>query len=72
MEVVKKFPKVEQSKVSPTAVFSTDLGLDSLDAVELVMELEEEFKIEINDQDADKITSVKDAIEHISKNADAR
>lgn len=66
IDVVKKFPKIDESKVSDTAVFSKDLGLDSLDTVELVMNIEEEFNIEINDQDADKITSVKDAIDYIA------
>lgn len=47
IQVVKKFPKVDESKVTATATFTQDLGLDSLDVVELVMELEEEFHIVI-------------------------
>jgi NADH dehydrogenase (ubiquinone) 1 alpha/beta subcomplex 1 len=47
-------------------------GLDSLDVVELVMELEEEFHIEISDQDADRITSVKDAIDFLAKHPQAK
>ena len=64
--VVKNFDKVEPSKVSPTCKFADDLGLDSLDAVEVVMAIEDEFAIEIPDAEADKIASVSDAIEYIS------
>ena len=52
--------------MSPTAVFQKDLGLDSLDTVELVMALEEEFAVEIPDSEADKIASCADAIGYIS------
>ncbi|CAA6654113.1 unnamed protein product [Spirodela intermedia] len=52
--VVKNFQKVDPAKVTPNAHFSDDLGLDSLDAVEVVMALEEEFGFEIPDSDADK------------------
>jgi len=72
IQVVKKFPKVDESKVTPTATFTQDLGLDSLDVVELVMELEEEFHIEISDQDADRIASIKDAIEFLAKHPQAK
>ncbi|KAK3259486.1 Acyl carrier protein 2, mitochondrial [Cymbomonas tetramitiformis] len=65
LEVVKKFEKVDPAKVSPTASFSGDLGLDSLDEVEVVMAFEEEFVIEIPDAEADKITSCADAIDYI-------
>jgi acyl carrier protein len=51
MESVKRFPKVDAKKVSASASFSNDLGLDSLDQVELVMALEDEFKVEIPDAD---------------------
>ena len=64
--VVKNFDKVEPSKVSPTCKFADDLGLDSLDAVEVVMAIEDEFAIEIPDAEVDKIASVSDAIEYIS------
>ncbi|KAK4779847.1 hypothetical protein SAY87_015953 [Trapa incisa] len=56
--VVKHFQKVDPSKVTPTAHFQKDLGLDSLDTVEIVMALEEEFGFEIPDNEADKISSI--------------
>ena len=68
MNVVKNFDKVDAKKVTPTATFKTDLGLDSLDAVEVVMAMEEEFSIEIPDTDADNIKSTQDAIEYIKRN----
>ena len=68
---------VEESEVTPTASFVDDLGADSLDTVELVMEFEEElvmafeeaFDIEIPDEDAEKIRTVQDATDYISKHA---
>ena len=59
-------------QVSPSAAFQKDLGLDSLDTVELVMALEEEFAIKIPDSEADKIASVSDAISYITSNPMAR
>jgi len=56
---------VEESEVTPTAHFVDDLGADSLDIVELVMAFEEAFEIEIPDEDAEKIQTVKDAIEYV-------
>ena len=56
---------VDEAEVTPTASFIDDLGADSLDTVELVMALEEGFGIEIPDEDAEKITTVKDAIHYI-------
>ena len=56
---------VEEDDVTPTAKFIEDLGADSLDTVELVMALEEEFECEIPDEEAEKITSVGMAIEYI-------
>ena len=56
---------VDEAEVTPTASFIDDLGADSLDTVELVMALEEGFGIEIPDEDAEKITTVKDAINYI-------
>ena len=56
---------VDEAEVTPTASFIDDLGADSLDTVELVMALEEGFGIEIPDEDAEKITTVKDAIGYI-------
>jgi acyl carrier protein len=61
---------VEEDLVTPEASFVDDLGADSLDTVELVMALEEEFGLEIPDEEAEKITRVKEAIAYIEKNAD--
>ncbi len=58
---------VDISEVKPEASFVDDLGADSLDLVELIMSMEEEFDIDISDEDAEKIVCVKDAIEYISK-----
>ena len=58
---------VEESEVTLNARFIDDLGADSLDTVELVMRFEEEFGIEIPDEDAEKIQAVKDAIDYIEK-----
>lgn len=59
----------EESKVVPDASFIDDLGADSLDTVELVMAFEEEFGIEIPDEAAEKIQTVKDAITYIQDNS---
>ena len=56
---------VDEAEVTPTAHFIDDLGADSLDIVELVMTFEEAFEIEIPDEEAEKITTVKDAIDYI-------
>ena len=56
---------VEEDQVTPTAHFVEDLGADSLDNVELVMALEEEFECEIPDEEAEKITSVQQAIDYV-------
>jgi acyl carrier protein len=60
---------VDEGEVTPSASFVDDLGADSLDTVELVMAFEEAFDIEIPDEDAEKIKTVKDAIEYIEKNS---
>jgi acyl carrier protein len=60
---------VEEETVTPEASFVDDLGADSLDTVELVMALEEEFGIEIPDEDAEKITRVREAIDYIEKHS---
>lgn len=57
---------VSEDKVVPEASFVGDLGADSLDTVELVMALEDQFETEIPDEDAQKILTVKDAIEYVS------
>ena len=56
---------VDEAEVTPTAEFSKDLGADSLDTVELIMEFEKEFGISIPDEDAEKIPTVGDAIAYI-------
>ena len=60
---------VEESRVVPEASFLDDLGADSLDTVELIMEFEEEFDLEIPDEDAEKITTVGAALEYINSHA---
>ena len=60
---------VSEDQVTPNASFVDDLGADSLDTVELVMALEEEFDAEIPDDEAEKITTVKQAVEFIQANA---
>ena len=62
---------VEEAKVTPEASFIDDLGADSLDTVELVMALEEEFECEIPDEEAEKITTVQLAIDYASKHQKA-
>ena len=56
---------VDEGEVTPTASFVDDLGADSLDTVELVMALEEEFECEIPDEEAEKITTVQQAVDYI-------
>ncbi len=58
---------VDAAEVDPAASFTNDLGADSLDTVELIMEFEKEFEISIPDEDAEKITTVGDAINYISE-----
>jgi acyl carrier protein len=58
---------VDEAEVTPGAKFIDDLGADSLDTVELVMALEEEFGVEIPDEDAEKITTVKHALSYIQE-----
>ncbi|HHB75533.1 MAG TPA: acyl carrier protein [Desulfobulbus sp.] len=58
---------VDKEKVVPGASFVDDLGADSLDLVELIMAMEEEFDVEIPDEDAEKIATVQDAIDYIAK-----
>jgi acyl carrier protein len=58
---------VEESEVVPSASFVEDLNADSLDLVELIMSLEEEFKLQISDEDAEKITTVQEAQDYIEE-----
>jgi len=58
---------VDESKITEDSSFVDDLGADSLDIVELIMALEEEFDIEIPDEDAEKIKTVGDAVKYLSK-----
>ena len=60
---------VDEGQITPAASFTNDLGADSLDTVELVMAFEEEFGIEIPDEDAEKIATVGDAINYIKSKA---
>jgi acyl carrier protein len=62
---------VDADEVTPDASFVEDLGADSLDQVELIMAFEEEFGVEISDDEAEKIRKVKDAVEYIEKRAKA-
>jgi acyl carrier protein len=62
---------VNEDEVTPTASFVDDLGADSLDQVELIMAFEEEFDIEIPDEDAEKIASVGDAVNYIDEKTKA-
>ncbi|KAI8393258.1 acyl carrier protein-like protein [Radiomyces spectabilis] len=71
LNILKGFDKVDQSKVAVDAHFVNDLGLDSLDTVEVVMAIEEEFSVEIPDKEADEIKSAKQAVDYISKRPDA-
>jgi len=66
INVVQNYDNVDKSKVTAESKFSDDLGLDSLDAVEVVMAIEDEFAVEIPDAEADKIASIQDASEYIS------
>ncbi len=60
---------VDESEVVPSASFVEDLNADSLDLVELIMSLEEEFKLQISDEDAEKITTVQEAEDYIEEHS---
>ena len=68
-KVVVEQLSVEADQVTESASFTADLGADSLDTVELVMAFEEEFGVEIPDEEAEKITTVKDAVAYIEANS---
>jgi acyl carrier protein len=67
-EIIVEQLGVDAGQVTPAASFVDDLGADSLDTVELVMALEEKFDIEIPDEDAEKITTVGEAVDYLKKN----
>lgn len=68
VEIVVDKLGVDKSKVTKEAKFIDDLGADSLDTVELIMEFEDEFGLEIPDEDAEKILSVSQAVDYIENN----
>ena len=68
IEIIAKQLGVDEDNITPDASFMEDLGADSLDTVELVMALEEEFDIEIPDSDAEKIQTVQDALSYLDEN----
>jgi acyl carrier protein len=67
IEIIAKQLGVDEDNVTPDSSFMEDLGADSLDTVELVMALEEEFDIEIPDSDAEKIQTVQDALSYLNE-----
>ncbi len=70
-EIIAKELEVSVDQLTPTAKFIEDLGADSLDTVELVMALEDEFGLDIPDEDADKLKTVGDALEYLRSHAQA-
>lgn len=70
-EIIAKELEVEVKQLTPEAKFIEDLGADSLDIVELVMALEEEFSLEIPDEEADKLKTVGDAMNYLKSHAPA-
>jgi acyl carrier protein len=70
-EIIAKELEVELKQLTPEAKFIEDLGADSLDIVELVMALEEEFSLEIPDEEADKLKTVGDAMNYLKSHAPA-
>nr|WP_202711299.1 acyl carrier protein [Sporosalibacterium faouarense] len=67
-EIIMDQLEVEEDEINMDSSFQDDLDADSLDVVELIMAIEDEFDIEIPDEDAEKISTVKDAIDYIEKN----
>ncbi|MCI5143410.1 MAG: acyl carrier protein [Candidatus Electrothrix sp. ATG1] len=67
IDIIEEQLSVDKEKIVPGASFVDDLGADSLDLVELIMAMEEEFDTEIPDEDAEKIVTVQDAINYVEK-----
>ena len=65
IDIIEEQLSVDKEKIVPGASFVDDLGADSLDLVELIMAMEEEFDVEIPDDDAEKIVTVQDAIDYV-------
>eukprot|EP00755_Sulcionema_specki_P016006 Sspe_Gene.60929::Locus_33668_Transcript_1_1_Confidence_1.000_Length_488::g.60929::m.60929/K03955/NDUFAB1; NADH dehydrogenase (ubiquinone) 1 alpha/beta subcomplex 1 len=72
IDCVRNFEKVPADKVGPDSHFINDLGLDSLDQVEVVMAFEQEFTLDIPDNEAEKILTIKDAVEYIANHPQAK
>lgn len=72
LEVIKSFEKVDESKVTINSHLEKDLGLDSLDTVEVVMGIEEEFVLTMTDESADRIATVADAINYVCNHPHAK
>jgi len=70
IEIISSQLSVPKEKVVPQASFTDDLGADSLDLVELVMAMEEEFGMEIADEDAEKLQTVQDTIDYVKQHLD--
>eukprot|EP01101_Sappina_pedata_P010130 TRINITY_DN6304_c0_g1_i1.p3 TRINITY_DN6304_c0_g1~~TRINITY_DN6304_c0_g1_i1.p3 ORF type:complete len:126 (+),score=69.97 TRINITY_DN6304_c0_g1_i1:184-561(+) len=68
IDIVKNYSKIDGSKVTAASHFINDLGVDSLDVVEIVLALEDEFAVEIPDDVADNVQSIADAIKYLSDN----
>jgi acyl carrier protein len=67
-KVISEQSGVEEKEITPNSNFSKDLGMDSLDLVEVVMSLEQEFKLEIDDESAEKLKTVQDALDYLKDN----
>mmetsp|Transcript_16319 Transcript_16319/g.23614 ORF Transcript_16319/g.23614 Transcript_16319/m.23614 type:complete len:103 (-) Transcript_16319:467-775(-) len=72
MTIMKNFESINDDKLTVESHFANDLKLDSLDTVELLMAVEEEFDLVMSDEDADKLKTVKETIEYIHKNPEAK
>ncbi len=70
-KIIAKELSVSEEEVTPDASFIDDLNADSLDLVELIMAIEEEFNVKISDEEADKIKTVRDAMDYLQEHADA-